>query len=365
MIKVSVFCLAFNQRIYIEQALDSMLMQETDFDYEILINDDCSNDGTKEIIREYQKKYPGKIKSVFHKENQYSKGKRSFILRYLIPKAKGQYFAICEGDDYWTDPRKLQKQVDFLDRNPDYTLCFHKVIVKYENNEKKDIIYPDVEDPSWYTKDELIRTNYIQTNSVMYRRLDYANAHKTLSPADWYLHLFHAHYGKIKFMDEVMSVYRKHSKGIWWEYDLDRDKVWRTHGKNHLNMWLSLLEVYVDKNNYIEIIYEKIYQMVDALARVDNKYKEEIIADIQRAHPEVINNYIHYSISKQDKFNRSFQKDREAYAKLEDEYKKLKEQQVYMKNEYNIARAKLDAIHKSRIWKFRNKLAKLLNRQTL
>lgn len=99
-------------------------MQETDFSYEILINDDASTDGTKEIIKEYAKKHAN-IRPVFHSENQYQKGKRNMMARYLIPESRGRYLALCEGDDYWTDPLKLQKQVDYMEHNVSTTVLFH------------------------------------------------------------------------------------------------------------------------------------------------------------------------------------------------------------------------------------------------
>jgi len=100
-------------------------MQKTGFDFEVLIHDDASTDGTSDIIREYEKKYPNIIKPIYQKENQYSKGVL-ISLTYQFPRAKGKYIALCEGDDYWTDPYKLQKQVDFMEANPEYSLCFSR-----------------------------------------------------------------------------------------------------------------------------------------------------------------------------------------------------------------------------------------------
>lgn len=141
---VSICCMAYNHAPFIKKCLDGFLMQEPPTGvsadepwYEILIHDDCSTDGTDDIIREYTEKYPDKIFPLFETENQYSKGK--VIDAYNYDRAKGRYIAVCEGDDYWTDPYKLQKQVDWMDAHQDYSVCFHRV--KYYNvytNEYRD-----------------------------------------------------------------------------------------------------------------------------------------------------------------------------------------------------------------------------------
>src|SRR5688572_19782896 len=112
---VSVSCMTYNHAPYIRQCLDPTLNQQTKFAFEIVIHDDASTDGTKEIIEEYAARYPGIIVPLFQKENQYSKGIRGLPSRFNYPRCRGRYIAICEGDDYWTDPLQLQKQVDFLE----------------------------------------------------------------------------------------------------------------------------------------------------------------------------------------------------------------------------------------------------------
>jgi glycosyltransferase involved in cell wall biosynthesis len=119
---VSIICNAYNHEKYIKDALDGFVMQETSFPYEVLIHDDASIDGTAEIIREYERKYPAIIKPIYQKENQYSKG-LGLVGKIQKERAIRKYVAMCEGDDYWTDPYKLQKQFDFMENNPDYTLC--------------------------------------------------------------------------------------------------------------------------------------------------------------------------------------------------------------------------------------------------
>ena len=128
---VSVCTLAYNHEPYIRECLDGILMQKTNFAFELLIHDDASTDGTADIIREYEAKYPDIIKPIYQTENQYSKGVK-INATIQFPRAKGKYIALCEGDDYWTDPLKLQKQVDFMEANPNCSLCCHHMKVYSE-----------------------------------------------------------------------------------------------------------------------------------------------------------------------------------------------------------------------------------------
>lgn len=118
---VSICCITYNHEPYIRQCLDGFMMQKTTFPFEVLIHDDASTDGTADIIREYEIKYPDIVKPIYQKENQYSKG-IAISRTYNYPRAKGKYIALCEGDDYWIDPLKLQKQVDFLETHSEYGL---------------------------------------------------------------------------------------------------------------------------------------------------------------------------------------------------------------------------------------------------
>lgn len=133
---VSICCITFNHGKYVAGALDSFLMQEVDFPYEIIIHDDASTDDTQKIIREYEAKYPELIRAICQTENQYSKGIP--IQKIYTELAKGKYLAICEGDDYWTDPHKLQKQINFLEANADCIGTAHNVRVIDENGEVVD-----------------------------------------------------------------------------------------------------------------------------------------------------------------------------------------------------------------------------------
>ena len=140
---VTIQCIAYNQRPYIRQCLDGLVSQETDFAFRILVHDDASTDGTDQIIQEYEQRYPHLVKGIYEKENLYSRGGFRAIMKLLMEESEGKYIAYCEGDDYWTDPRKLQKQVDVMEANQ-AALCTHQVRSVWENGEKTDRLLPRI-----------------------------------------------------------------------------------------------------------------------------------------------------------------------------------------------------------------------------
>lgn len=213
-IAVSICCQTYNHKDYIEEALESFLMQKTDFDFEILLRDDASTDGTAEICREYAHKYPDKIKLLAYTENQWQKGVRPF--KDNIKRAKGAYIAICEGDDYWTDPLKLQKQADFLEENEEYNICFSNVkifeqainkLIK-DNRTREVEATTDISDLAW--------GNYIHTPSVMLRNdFTIPEWFKESPIGDWPLYMLALKDGKIKKLNEPTAVYRVHGCSYW------------------------------------------------------------------------------------------------------------------------------------------------------
>ena len=127
-VAVSICCLVYNHVDYIRDAMDSFLSQKTNFAYEIVIHDDASTDGTVEILKEYEDRYPDIVRVVYEDENQFSKwGKLTTAI--FIPLARGEYMAFCEGDDFWIDDSKLQRQFDYLEAHPNYSMCFHNALV--------------------------------------------------------------------------------------------------------------------------------------------------------------------------------------------------------------------------------------------
>lgn len=227
-IMVSISCITYNHEKYIRQCLDSLLMQKTNFNYEIIVHDDASTDNTANIIREYEKKYPEIIKPIYQSENQYSKG--TYITStYVVPKVKGKYVAHCEGDDFWTDPYKLQKQFDIMEKNPDCSICVHRVKDYYENGEMLDNEHPnfDLNECKLNLGEylELVAKNNpypFQTTSYFVRadvKKDYAfNSPEFVGKfgvGDVPSVLFALTRGDMYYLNELMSGYRLQVKGSW------------------------------------------------------------------------------------------------------------------------------------------------------
>lgn len=192
-------------------------MQKVSFPYEIIINDDCSTDGTTDIVREYAERFSTMIVPIYHDENQYSKGVRGMFATYCVPKAKGKYIALCEGDDYWIDPLKLQKQVDFMEANPEYSLCFHNAVVLNERVEIKERVnsFCCFKQDQQISTERLIEDWCIPTASILYRKasFDQLDLPRFFS-GDYTLELGLASVGKVHYIDRYMSVYRLNNGGI-------------------------------------------------------------------------------------------------------------------------------------------------------
>lgn len=216
---VSISCITYNHAPYIRACLDGFLMQQTNFAFEVVIHDDASTDGTKEIIEEYTAKYPSVFFPVYQYKNQYSQGVRGMMARFNFPRCRGKYIALCEGDDYWTDPLKLQKQVDFLEVNPDYTICFHKANLLKVNMQLELHPIPKISSSGeYFYKDLLNYYNFITTASVLFRKPSFFKFpvwFKSLPFGDLGLYMILSRNGRIKCLEDVMSVYRIHSGGLY------------------------------------------------------------------------------------------------------------------------------------------------------
>jgi glycosyltransferase involved in cell wall biosynthesis len=239
--KLSVLTLTYNHASFIDECIESVLAQQVDFPMQHIIADDGSDDGTQDIILEYAAKYPH-IVPVFQKTRSY--GRRN--VQALFDMCRTEYAAICDGDDYFTDPLKLQTQVNFLDKYKDCALCFHVVRVMYEDFPEREDLYPPVEGlprgirPFYYLSD-IIKHNLMQTNSAMYR-WRFKNGlpdwfRSDLCPGDWYWHILHAETGKIGFINKTMSVYRRHPQGLYYLSTTDRLKHRYNVGMNELKTY--------------------------------------------------------------------------------------------------------------------------------
>lgn len=217
-IMISVCCITYNHEKFISKAVESFLMQRSDFRYEILIGEDCSTDGTRAILEGYALKYPNKIKLVTSENNV---GANNNAIR-TIKAAKGKYLAFCDGDDYWIDPDKLQKQVDFLENNPDYVICCHYY---KEIDSPGNILYVNPNPVILeYDYNDLIvnRQAETATSSLVVRKDSIADLldqewYPNCNAVDKFLKLFATFYSrkKIYVIPEVMSCYRKHKGGVW------------------------------------------------------------------------------------------------------------------------------------------------------
>ena len=215
--KVSICFITYKHEDFIRESLDSILAQETNFDFEIIIGEDHSPDSTAQIVQEYAKRYPNKIKAYIRPQN--IGAKNNFL--HCFFDCRGEYIVHIEGDDFWTDPQKLQRQVEFLDSHPHASACFHNAQIIYEDNSQRpsELINPKDQKPWTQSQDFLVEkeTWFMATAAVMMRR---KFAH---SLPEWFLHsksgdiplyVILAEQGPIGYLPEVMSVYRKNEGGI-------------------------------------------------------------------------------------------------------------------------------------------------------
>ena len=216
-IMVSICVLSYNHEKYLRDCLDGVVMQKTTFSIEAWVHDDASTDSSADIIKEYQQKYPDIIKPILQKENQYSKKEGSILAKFVYPKCSGKYIALCEGDDYWTDPYKLQKQVDFLESHPDFSMCCHGADVKNETLQKVDCACEHMTTREYFPVDAF-PTWQIPTASIVYRR-EKVEKYKIKRASDFFagdvvLILTCMHVGRVWGVEEHMSVYRVNAGGV-------------------------------------------------------------------------------------------------------------------------------------------------------
>jgi len=215
--KVSISLLAYNHEAFVAKAIESVLFQKVNFAYEIIIGEDCSLDSTRVIVLDYQRKYPDKIRVFLSKEplNNRQSGRLNFIRN--LKACRGEYVALLDGDDYWTSPHKLQKQVDYLDKHPTCAICFHDVFRLYEDGSTQPWGLPSVKKER-YILEDLLEGNFIPTCSTMFRNKlfdEFPEWYYEAAMGDWPLHILNAHNGDIGFIDEAMGVYKIHSGGMW------------------------------------------------------------------------------------------------------------------------------------------------------
>jgi glycosyltransferase involved in cell wall biosynthesis len=214
MVKVSALIITFNQERFIAQAIEGFLRQETDFPCELVIADDGSTDGTRDVIRRYWQRHRDRLRVLL---NRHTIGcGRTKVHAYRA--CRGQYVALLDGDDYWTSPDKLQRQADWLDRCPDCALCFHSVRLVWDGASREPVLLRPPGCKGRYTLRDLLRGNFIASCAAMYRKgvFNEFPAWSFVMPiSDWTQHVLHAQHGAIGYIDEPMAVYRQHAGGIY------------------------------------------------------------------------------------------------------------------------------------------------------
>lgn len=292
---VTIRCLTYNHEPYISQCLEGFVMQKTNFRFEAIVHDDASTDGTAAIIREYAEKYPDIIKPIFETENQYSKRDGS-IRRIMNEHTHGKYVAMCEGDDYWIDPLKLQKQVDFLENNPNYGLCYTKA---KQFNQKKQKYMSDISSPYIGINDMIINRNPVTTLTTLFRKKLYDSYIKEINPSeklwltgDYPLWIWIGLHSNIHYIDQPTAVYRyleqsaSHAIG-----DINRQEKFN---RSIYDIRKFFLNTYFPNHNYIDIISNDFYRR-NFIAGIINDQREYCLINIKNIKkPTLHDKLLHY-----------------------------------------------------------------------
>jgi glycosyltransferase involved in cell wall biosynthesis len=214
-VAVSVLVVTYNHARFVRQALDSALAQRLPQPYEILVSEDCSTDGTREIVQEYAERHPHLVRLLLSARNLRS----NEVVARGFRAARGRYVALLDGDDYWTSDDKLRAQLAFLDARPDLTICFHNVQVVDEHSQSTGRLWNAPDQPEVSGLHELLRGNFIATSSVVYRRAAVAEVpawyDRFFPVTDWPLHVLYAREGRIGYLDRTLGVYRLHGGGLF------------------------------------------------------------------------------------------------------------------------------------------------------
>jgi len=247
--KLTVICVCYNQEKFIVQALEGFLAQKTNFSFEVIVADDASTDSTQAIIRDYASRHPDVIRPFLREVNV---GVWENLIS-AFEQVETPFVAWCDGDDYWTDTGKLQKQVDFLETHPECSVCFHPVDMKWEDGSYPDSVTPTKEQrfgKTLLTLGDLLKHNFIQPNSVVYRwRFSREDSIRDKIPkdiiaADYCIHLLNAEAGKIGFIDEVMAVYRRGISSAWAATGFGSNAFYQRYGLEYLTLYHALEKRY-------------------------------------------------------------------------------------------------------------------------
>ena len=278
-IKVSVLCTAYNHGPFLRDALEGVVSQQTDFPFELLVSDDASTDNTAEILREYAARYPDIIRPFYLEKNIFSQGIDVYET-LLFPESRGEYLAACEGDDYWTDPTKLQRQVDFLDAHPEYSACVHNTVAHVTDGSAPDrVLFPQTGDRD-IPFSQVVRgmSHAFHTSSILARRdyiIHYPDFHDVAFPygfTDYAVGVWLSIVGRVRFLDRCMSVYRLGSNPSAWSSGVDRNYAKLKRFIEGEIAMLRAVKPHVDAEGQRltdEVILEREYELLYIQGRVD------------------------------------------------------------------------------------------------
>ena len=265
----SIVCTSYNHGGYIAEAIDSFLMQKTNFDFEILIYDDASTDDSPQVIKQYESRYPSLIKPIYQTENQYSKGVRVELFNHN--RARGKYIAVCEGDDYWTDPYKLQKQIDYMEAHPDCSMTVHAADRVLSDKKKVLSTVRPERGNAIFSVERVIEGggDLIATNSMVYSKEKVS----TLAPfylnavvGDYPLVILAALHGTVDYLDDNMSAYRVGVKDSWTEREL-------ATSMKRINHYHDMEKMFDEINEYTHFHYN------DALEKAKRGYRFSLLLE--------------------------------------------------------------------------------------
>lgn len=262
---VTICCITYNHAAYIRECLNGFLMQETNFKFEVVIHDDASTDETQSIIKEYCEKYPNVFSPIFQHVNQYSKGIKSIIQTFCVPQFRGKYIAMCEGDDYWIDPYKLQKQVDFLESHPDYGMCYTKVKRFVQKNNK---FIDEWGGPNEKLED-LLERNTVPTLTAVIRSEIYSSYSKELKKenknwlmGDYPIWLYSSIKSRIHYLDEITGVYRICNESASHSKSLIKTYTFRCNFFQIKDQIMKKLKVTLNEPEYNRIMKAKYFELL-------------------------------------------------------------------------------------------------------
>lgn len=292
--KVSVICITYNHAMFIRRTLEGFISQKTDFQFEVIVHDDASTDGTTDIVREYYNKYPEIIVAMFEDKNQYSQGKFRDVRKKMTEMVRGEYIAWCEGDDYWIDPFKLQKQVDYLESNKEYSFCVSHVRYHDLYTKTDSLIPSDPSDRDYSTEEIIIGGAIFQLSGIVMRADIYKQmptCFRAKGFGDIQIYLYGALSGKCHVLSDVMSQYNHGVDGSFTDRMMSADVEKRIiHQTQYYSMLERVNEYYnyayndafkyaIDRIKFSIAVLNKDYESAKQYSVFWKAYKKQVIRD--------------------------------------------------------------------------------------